>query len=170
MRIFNNKYFLATLIGLAVVGIVIVLSVYAFHAVERSFYTRAVNPLETIYVAEEQYKQSFPQRGYSRTLGELGGLRGNDCAGPDLPTPLAACLIDQALAHATSPANAKGGYFYTSIAGPPNAKGTIESYSVHSDPATSQSGRNHFYTDETGIIRVEQDKPAGKGSPVKKPD
>jgi type IV pilus assembly protein PilA len=170
MRIFNNKYFLAILIGLAVVGIVFVLSVYASHAVERSFYTRAVNPLETIYVAEEQYKQSFPQHGYSRTLGELGGPGGNDCAGPDPPTPLAACLIDQVLANATSPASAKSGYFYTYIAGQSNAQGIVESYSVHSDPATPQSDRNHFYTDETGIIRVEQDKPAGKGSPIKKTD
>src|SRR5262245_26882705 len=98
MRILKNKSFFAALISLTVVGIVMILSVYAFHAVERRFYTRSVNGLETIYVAEEEYRLSFPKRGYSRTLQKLGTPATGCTTGR--PDPSAACLIDYTLANA----------------------------------------------------------------------
>jgi len=165
MRILRNKWTYAALGGFMIIGILL-FSVYAFRAVERSFYPRTFNGLQVIHVAEEQYRQSYPERGYSRTLRELGS-DANGCP-PSTPPPTAACLIDFALANASSPATAKSGYFYTYIAGPPNAHGIIESYTVHGDPATPQTGAPHFFIDETGVLRVERDKPASKDSPAQK--
>ena len=118
----------------------------------------------TINLAEQQYKSAYPQRGYSRTLGELGPGSREWCSAP--PNESAACLINPYLANATSAASAKTGYFYTYVPGPPNAQGMIESYSVHRDPANPHTGIYHYYGDETGVIRVERDRPAGKDSPV----
>jgi hypothetical protein len=108
---------------------------------------------------------NYPQRGYSRTLRELGCSDRYENSGPS-----SACLIDHVLANASSAAKAKSGYFYTYVAGPQNPQGVVESYSVHGDPATAQSGTNHFYTDETGIIRIERNRPADKSSPVRTSD
>jgi hypothetical protein len=94
------------------------------------------------------------------------GSPADGCPTANLPPPTAACLIDFALANASSPATAKSGYFFTYIPGPSNAKGIIESYTVHGDPATLQSGARHFFIDETGVMRVEHGKPADKNSPA----
>jgi hypothetical protein len=164
MRILHSKWTYVALSGLTIIGILI-FSVYAFRAVERDLYPRPDYGVQTISTAEEQYRQSFPKRGYSRTLRELGSPA-DGCPASNLLPPTSACLIDFVLANASSPATAKSGYFYTYIPGPPNAKGIIESYTVHGDPATPQAGVRHFFIDETGVMRVDRGKPASKDSPI----
>jgi len=168
MRILHSKWTYVALSGLTIIGILI-FSVYAFRVFERSLYPRSDYGLRSIASAEEQYRQMFPERGYSGTLRELG-TPADGCPASNLPPLTSACLIDFVLANASSPATAKSGYFYTYIPGPPNAKGIIESYSIHGDPATPQAGARHFFIDETGVLRVERDKPASKDSPVIKDD
>jgi hypothetical protein len=146
-------------------GIVFFFSSAIERYIDRHEGTPAADGLQTIHVAEKVYKMNFPQRGFSRTLAELGP---GDMGCPSPPTESAACLIDLSLA--TSSAIAKSGYIYTYVPGPPNAQGMIESYSVRRDPAAPQFGMNHYYIDQTGIERVERDKPAGKDSPIKQPD
>ncbi len=163
MTILNRKWIYSVVIGVVLVG-GIALAPYLFHMVERQFYAKPGDPLGTINAAEETYRSVYPKRGYSRTLAELSGT---NCG---TPTETSACLIDQALANATSAASAKSGYVYTYVTGPPNAEGVIESYSVHGDPATNKSGANHFYTDQTGVIRIKSGKPADKDSPIRKSD
>ena len=161
-QILKNRWFEVVLILLLLAVIGIVLTSYALQLIERQFYPRSVNSLQTINTAEYQYKLSYPQRGYSRTLAELAGTQ----CGP--PSEASACLIDQAIANATSPATPKSGYVYTYVAGQPDKDGIIRTYSARSDPVTANSGTNHFYIDETGVLRVEKDKPASKASPIAK--
>jgi hypothetical protein len=58
MQILRNKWTYIALSGLTIIGLVF--SVYAFRALERSFYPRTHYGLRTIASAEEQYRQSFP--------------------------------------------------------------------------------------------------------------
>jgi hypothetical protein len=164
VTILKNKWFHLALISFGTIGIAVFLWNCALRYVERRFYTAASDPLRTINTAEEQYKASYPRRGYSLSLAELSGTT---CG---TPSERSACLIDQVVANASNAANAKSGYVYTYVAGPPNAQGLIDSYAVHIDPVDERHGTNHFYTDETGVERVEKGNPAGTNSPLKQSD
>lgn len=59
----------------------------------------------------------------------------------------------------------KSGYLFTYEPGP-EQNGAIISYEVHADPVTPDvTGRRHFYTDQTGIIRFSLQTPATSESP-----
>jgi type II secretory pathway pseudopilin PulG len=59
----------------------------------------------------------------------------------------------------------KSGYLFT-YEPEPEQNGAIISYEVHADPVTPDAtGRRHFYTDQTGIIRSSLQAPATSESP-----
>ncbi|MGA2990614.1 MAG: type II secretion system protein [Candidatus Korobacteraceae bacterium] len=101
----------------------------------------AVRGLRTIGTAETAYVASYGPN-YSADLASLGGT---SCT---IPLSTAACLIDDGLAHATSPDTSRSGFYYT------YAISSSVGYTLNSDPAYwNKTGSKHFYADASGVIR-----------------
>ena len=110
----------------------------------------AVGSLRTLNTACEAYATEY--RSFPPSLRNLG-------PGPQ-PSANAADLIVDALA-----SGQKTGYLFTYEPGP-NQDRAIISYEVHADPITpGTTGVRHFFTDQTGIIRVRMDAQASAESP-----
>jgi len=116
----------------------------------------AVRSLRMIMTAETNYAQAY-DTGFSRALATLGpppdAMANADLAG----------YIDSELAGGT-----KEGYTFTYTAGQADANNRIQSYMLTADPASSSAGTKHYYVDQTGIIRqndqktaTDKDKPLG---------
>lgn len=101
--------------------------------------------------------------GFATSLDQLDG------SGRGAATCEHAKLLDHALA-----SGQKNGYAFTYSAKPSSdlpGKGCAESgasgFTVNADPinrATTEFGMRSYYTDETGVIRVEQSGPASADS------
>jgi len=102
----------------------------------------AVGSIRTINTAEITYAASYPDRGFTCNLAELGGAGGE-------PTPEHAMLIDDTLA-----SGEKGGYKF-SISGcdaHPAAR-----YQVTAVPSDSDSGLRAFCSDESAVVKYDAD-------------
>jgi type IV pilus assembly protein PilA len=150
---------------LIVVAIILIIAAIAIPNLIRSKMAAneasAVASLRTINTANVVYSSTYNVNGvFAATVVNLGP-NGATCANTFIPTSTQACLIDGALAAATTAATAKSGYVFTYA----NPGG---SYSVNGDPVTVNStGVRHFYTDQTVVIRVNSSAPAGVGdSPI----
>lgn len=113
----------------------------------------AVGSLRTITSAESSYFSTY-KVGFSPTLAALGPP-------PNPPENASgANLIDDILASGT-----KEGYRFTYGPGP-TISGAIKIYSVRADPAEPESGGyNHYYADQTGVIRENKWQQAGPNDP-----
>ena len=61
---------------------------------------------------------------------------------------------------------AKSGYLFSYAAGQRDSRGNVASYKIYADPVTAgTTGNRHFFTDQSGVIRVESDRPANEHSP-----
>jgi type IV pilus assembly protein PilA len=109
----------------------------------------AVSAVRTINTAEVTYSTAYPTKGYSDTIGALGGAP----AVCNAPAVANACLIDNVLATATA-APGKSGYIYAET---PVATGTINTaYTVGSSPLNyNQSGVRDFCSNEDGVLRFD---------------
>jgi type IV pilus assembly protein PilA len=107
----------------------------------------AVGGVRTLNTAEVTYSATFPGRGFTCTLSDLGGMG----AGGG-PTEHQAMLIDPRLA-----AGKKNGYVFalSGCNGSPAAR-----YTITAVPADPGSGRRAFCSDESAPIRF---SPDGKG-------
>lgn len=113
-----------------------------------------VGSLLTINTSEVSYSFSYPTVGFSPDLKSLGNAGQDPCHA----TREHACLIDDMLTNATSPAHAKNGYYFTYTAG---SERPILTYTITAQPAElGTTGKRVFCTDESGEIRV---IPAGPG-------
>jgi type IV pilus assembly protein PilA len=120
----------------------------------------AVGSLRVISSANMTYSSEFGN-GFATSLAQLDGReRGvGNCEH--------AGLLDHVLA-----SGRKNGYVFTYSARPlsdPPAKGCAESgasrFSVNADPVNRDTtGQHSYYTDETGVIRVEKSGPASANS------
>jgi hypothetical protein len=97
--------------------------------------------------------------GFAPTLKALGsgyldeGLSAN-----------AAGLIDSVLASGT-----KAGYHYRYHPLKPDAKGKYHAYEIYADPVEDpKNNQPHYFTNETGTIRVQIGRPADVNSPLDK--
>lgn len=116
-----------------------------------------VGSLRTINTSEVTYSDTYRQ-GFSPTLAALG-------PGPNnaLATPSGAELIDNVLA-----SGRKGAYTFTYVAGPRDANGKIETYTVVARPnlECQEVGRNSYFSDQTGVIRLtNENRPATVNDP-----
>ena len=114
----------------------------------------SVSAIRTVNTAEVTYSTSFPNVGYSATIGALGGAAAACAAGGTGPAVANACLIDNVLATATA-APGKSGYTFavTPVAG---AGGINTGYTVGASPLTyNQSGVRNFCSNEDGVIRFD---------------
>jgi len=113
--------------------------------------TRAVGSLRVLNTALVQYSSTYGS--FAPSLAALGPS--------DAPTEGAADLIDEALASGT-----KNGYSFTYVTGRVDEKGKIISYALYAEPVTpGKTGNRFFYTDESGVVRVESSGRAGPASP-----
>jgi type II secretory pathway pseudopilin PulG len=114
----------------------------------------AVGSLRTLNTACVSYSETYG--GFPPSLHALGG-EGN---GAD-PSATAAQLIDNFLQ-----SGQKSGYLFFYSAGYPDDKGVVSTYTVNADPVLAgNTGLRHFFTDQTGVIRAESDRPANADSP-----
>jgi len=90
--------------------------------------------------------------GYPPTLASLGP--GNPASSTS------ADLIDSVLS-----SGAKGGYEFSYSAGPRDASGRVNVYSIAAEPTSPGStGQRTFYTDQSGVIRSNDGAPANATS------
>lgn len=117
----------------------------------------AVGSLRTLNVAALAYSTSYGK--LPARLTDLGRT-----ANGDSPSANAANLIDPALSEGV-----KSGYTFhyeiSQTAGPDEKTG-INGYTIRADPVVpNTSGRRHFFTDQTGVIRSEAGQSATADSP-----
>ncbi len=112
---------------------------------------RMINTLEATYASTYNV-------GYSSSLAQLGppstGQPSADAAG---------LIDDSALA-----SGRKNGYTFTYTPGPRTSEGHILSYTIRADPFDPELSRlhyNHYYSDQTRVIRQASDRPATAEDP-----
>ena len=104
----------------------------------------AVGSLRTYNTAMAMYVNQCPQIGYPKELSHLGGPTGGDrCTRADLVS-----------GEMAAPVPVKSGYRFTYTART-DGNGVILSYVLSADPVSpGGSGMRHFFTDQTGVIRM----------------
>lgn len=111
----------------------------------------AVGSLRTINTSEVTYSSTYPN-GFSPSLASLGWTGSPSTAS-------SAGLIDGELA-----SGVKNGYKFTYVPGSGTAN--IQTYSVYADPVEpGASGQNHYFTDQSGVIRQNTERRAGPNDP-----
>ena len=114
----------------------------------------AVRSLRILNTAATTYSSTYDE-GFPPGIAALRPPLGS--AGPDAN---AAGLIDMALASGT-----KSGYVFTYTPGKRDADGRVNAYTIHADPITSSTSLNHYFTDQSGVIRQAREGPANEQSP-----
>jgi type IV pilus assembly protein PilA len=132
---------------LIVVAIILIIAAIAIPNLLRSKMAAnqasAVGSLRTINTAEVTYASTY-NTGYSATLAYLGP----PAAGSTTPTATTADLIDSVLSAGT-----KSGYVFAYSAATADASGNIDAYIVNADPVNAQTGQNHYFSDQSNVIR-----------------
>jgi type IV pilus assembly protein PilA len=112
----------------------------------------AANSIRTINTAQVTYQSVYAAIGYSNSLTALGPPPPTGCPATG-PASGNACLIDFALANATTPAKAKSGYYFG--VGVPSGDPPSAGYTAGGAPAAfNRTGVRGFCSNEDGAIRV----------------
>lgn len=115
----------------------------------------AIDSLRILNMALVTYASTYP-KGYAPDMAELGPPV---AGGP--PDASRAVLIDEVLA-----TGRKSGYVFSFAVTGKDGNGFPNAYTITADPAEpGTTGRRHFFTDESGVIRMEQKRQATKESP-----
>lgn len=142
--------------GVAVVPILIVAAIAIpnlLRARMAANQASAVGSLRTLNTAAVTYESMY-SKGYPSSLSAMGPARGRE------PTADAAGLIDETLA-----SGRKSGYVFAYRPGQKDEKGLIGTYTIHADPVEpGTTGRYHYFSDESGVIRQESGRPASQHS------
>lgn len=117
----------------------------------------AVGSLRTIITACFTYDTEYG-RGFPPSLAALGPDDDDNGA----PASAAhAGLIDANLA-----LGSKSGYAFTYQAISTHNDGTLDGFQAYADPvAPGTTGVRHFFVDQTGVIRIQEDGSANENSP-----
>jgi len=114
----------------------------------------AVGTLRMYGIAMGNYAAVCPKIGFPASLTNLGPGNG-DCEGANLVSFLLAAQ-----------APTKSGYRFFYSPGPADGNGHVVSYTIIADPITQNTtGIRHFFTDESGVIRISNGEPATADSP-----
>ena len=120
----------------------------------------AVSSVGSINRAEVNYQTTYPTLGFATTLSALGP--GPACA---KPTAAQACLVESALAAATSPSRSRGGYWFALSGTGKDSAGVVNGYVVGGSAAAfNQSGVRDFCSVEDGVFHFRV--PNGPSQPV----
>ena len=114
----------------------------------------AVGSVRTIAAAAISYSAQYGH-GFPANLQALGpSANGTENAE-------GANLLDGGLAGGT-----RYGYVFSYEASSTHADGVLDTFRVNADPITEgTTGERHFYVDQTGVIRYQEDGPADEHSP-----
>jgi hypothetical protein len=109
----------------------------------------AVASLRTLNISLKAYEEGHPQQGYPPGLVDLSSAIARD--------PLPAWWVDRVLA-----GGLKSGYRFTYIPRSLTGHGRLDSYVISADPVRPSNPytSRHFFTDETGIIRLRKSEKA----------
>ena len=121
---------------------------------QRAFDERsAIMLLRTINTAATTYDSTYSQ-GYPANLAAMGPPK------PGMKeSHEAAGFVTEAEASGTH-----FGYRFTYVAGD-EQHGRVQTYTVHADPLKGEKSREHFFTDQSGVIRERADNEADAESP-----
>jgi len=112
----------------------------------KAYEEACVSSLRTLNTAQVTYWGGDPQKGFARTLEQLG--------------PKGEGLIEPILA-----SGKKSGYRFTLAPGQANASGVIKQYTISARPLEMLvEGQRSFFTDETGVIRSTREDRAATAS------
>jgi hypothetical protein len=121
--------------------------------------TSAVGSLRTINTAAISYAGTY-KRGFPPNLAVLAPPKNASIERSEK----AAGLIDDVLASGVSCFG--GCYRFSYIAGRVDSDGKISTYTVHADPVEHRAkSKIHYFTDQTGVIRQEENREAYQYSP-----
>ena len=150
---------------LIVVAIILIIAAIAIPNLLRSRIVAnqasAVGSLRSYSVAESTYASTY-NSGYSATLGNLGPP-----ASGAMPTSNAAGLVDSVMSGGspTAMSAVKSGYKFIYLPGPAQ-DGRIATFQIWADPVTpGTTGTDHYFVDQTGVIRHETETQASQNSP-----
>jgi hypothetical protein len=111
----------------------------------------AVGSMRTLNRAAGAYAGTHPQEGFPKALKDLS-MNG--------PQPEPDWLIDQALA-----SGVRAHYRFTYIPRSTKSDGVIDAYQILADPIDSRDQESrHFFTDQSGSIRMSKGAPANESS------
>lgn len=141
---------------LVIVALILILAAILLPNVLRSQISAneasAVGAIASINRAQVSYQTANPEIGFASSLETLGPA-GNDrdC---QVPSQAHACLIERALAQATSPARARNGYWFQLLPAERNAHGAVSEYVAGAAAAVyNQTGIRDFCSQEDGVVR-----------------
>jgi type IV pilus assembly protein PilA len=121
----------------------------------------AATAIRTISTAQMTFNSTYPANGFSSTVAALGPPSALGCPATG-PVVANACLIDWALAQASTPPTAKSGYYFAMgnpAGGPPNSGYTAGAAAG----GFNQSGVRGFCSNEDGVIHYD---PTHNGAPT----
>ena len=119
----------------------------------------ATGSIRAINTAQLMYEYAYPQLGYATSLSKLGSIS-STCK---TPSPDAACLLDNALANATSPAQAKSGYYFAILPGDSDS-GRVLQYTVSASASVfNQTGIRDLCSTEDTVVHFRL--PSAQSSP-----
>jgi type IV pilus assembly protein PilA len=152
---------------LIIVVLVVILAAIALPNLLRSQIaaneTAAVESLAKINKAEVEYQTTYPTIGFASTLATLGpGTPDGKCREK---SPAHACLIEAALANATSPAHTRRGYWFAVLPASRDAGGVVTGYVTGASMGVlNQTGSRDFCSREDAVIRYSV--PQGNSAPA----
>jgi len=115
----------------------------------------AVGSLGSINTAAITYAATY-NHGFPSMLRDLGPAQAESPNSRPAPSEQAAGLIYPFLAAGTHL-----GYRFTYIAGSADSKGQIQTYTVRAEPINpGVTGKMYYFTDQSGVIREQEGKPA----------
>jgi hypothetical protein len=147
-------------LGVAAIPFLLIIAAIAIPNLMRSKIaaneTSAVGSLRSYNAAIFNYSVKCPKLGYPSFSRQLGPEDG-DC--------MNLRFLPKSIDRINRTGTVKSGYLFVYSPSALNAQGQITSYSIWADPVSPNvSGIRHFFTDQTGVIRVESNKSAGMES------
>ncbi len=142
-------------IGVAIIPVILIIAAIAIPSLMRAKRAAneasAVGSLRVLNTACASFADTYGV-GFPRKLANLRPA--------STPSQEAADLIDSVLA-----SGQKTGYAFRYVPGP-EVNGVIATYSITAEPVPKNtSGGRHFFTDQSGVIRVESENSATAESP-----
>ncbi len=139
---------------LIVVAIILIIAAIAIPNLLRSRIAAneasAVGSMRSINTAQITYASTYPSTGFAANLACLGPISGTT------PTTTAAGLLDGVLG-CSGATCAKSGYSFVVV-------GNLAGYNTKASPVTvGQSGQRYFYSDGSGVIRMNATTSATSG-------